>query len=350
MKLGIIGKPQSGKTTIFNAAADAHEAVGDFSQSVHRAVIRVPDERVEKLADIVNPKKATHAEIEFLDAPGFSGEGKHSSRLEVHPDLRKMDAFMLVVDAFSGTSNPESEIRSLIDEMILVDQAMLEGMIDRKTRKIKLAGDKSEERDLELLRRCIAHLEQEKPLLEMPLSEEETRQLRGHQFLSQKPLLIVLNISEDNLAESGKIAEKFSSLREPGKREVVVVCGKIEAELVGLEREERKQFLSELGIARPAMEQVIQQSYELLGLISFLTAGEPEVRAWTIHKGTSAQKAAGVIHSDIERGFIRAEVVRYEDYIQHKTAAALKAAGKQRLEGKEYIVQDGDVILFRFNV
>ena len=350
MKLGIIGKPQSGKTTLFNAAAGAQETVGDFSQAVHRAVIKVPDERLYKLAEIVSPKKITFAEIEFLDAPGFSGEGKKSSGLEIHPDLRKMDAFMLVIDAFSGEAKPEADFRSLIDEMILMDQAMLESSIDKRARKAKLTGDKSEERELDLMKRSLAFLEQEKPLLEMPLHDDEARMLRGYQFLSQKPLLIVLNIGESDLSSANSFGEKYGHLREPGKREVVVVCGKIEAELVGLEADERKAFLEELGIQRPAMDQVIQKSYGLLGLISFLTAGEPEVRAWTIHKGTNAQHAAGVIHSDIERGFIRAEVTKYDDYVQHKTHAALKAAGKQRLEGKEYIVEDGDVILFRFNV
>jgi GTP-binding protein YchF len=350
MKLGIIGKPQSGKTTLFNAAADAQEAVGDFSQAVHRAVIKVPDDRLLKLAEIVSPKKITFAEIEFLDAPGFSGEGKKSSGLEIHPDIRKMDAFMLVIDAFSGEAKPEADIRSLIDEMILMDQAMIESSIEKRARKTKLTGDKSEERELDLMKRCLAFLEQEKPLLEMPLHDDEARSLRGYQFLSQKPLLIVLNIGENDLGRTSAIADKYSSLKEPGKREVVVVCGKIEAELVGLEADERKVFLEDLGIERPAMEQVIQRSYGLLGLISFLTAGEPEVRAWTIHKGTNAQHAAGVIHSDIERGFIRAEVTKYDDYIQFKTHAALKAAGKQRLEGKEYTIEDGDVILFRFNV
>jgi GTP-binding protein YchF len=350
MKLGIIGKPQSGKTTLFNAAAGAQEAVGDFSQAVHRAVIKVPDDRLLRLAEIVNPKKITYAEIEFLDAPGFSGEGKKSTGLEIHPDLRKMDAFMLVIDHFSGEAKPEADIRALIEEMILLDQAMIESSLEKRARKAKLTGDKSEEREMDLMKRCLAFLEQEKPLLEMELHEDEAKLIRGYQFLSQKPILIVLNIGESQIGNSVSIAEKYAALREPGKREIAVVCGKIEAELVGLEPEESKVFLEDLGIDRPAMIQVVQKSYGLLGLISFLTAGEPEVRAWTIRKGTNAQHSAGVIHSDIERGFIRAEVIKYDDYIALKTPAALKAAGKQRLEGKEYIIQDGDVILFRFNV
>ncbi len=350
MKLGIIGKPQSGKTTIFNAASGMQEAVGDFSQAVHRAVIKVPDERLEQLAELVNPKKITYAEIEFLDAPGFSGEGKKSTGLEIHPDLRKMDAFMMVANAFSSEATPEADIKNLIDEMILMDQALLESTIDKKARKMNLTADKSELRDLETMKQCLAWVEQERPLLEMTLGDDELRAVRGYAFLSLKPLLIVVNVAEDSIANVAGLEERFARFVASGKREVVIVCGKIEAELVTLETEERAQFLKELGIAKPAMERVIQTSYDLLGLISFLTAGEPEVRAWTIRKGTNAQRAAGVIHSDIERGFIRAEVIRYADYVQFKTPAALKAAGKMRLEGKEYTVDDGDVVLFRFNV
>ncbi|MCP4678481.1 MAG: redox-regulated ATPase YchF, partial [Deltaproteobacteria bacterium] len=174
--------------------------------------------------------------------------------------------------------------------------------------------------------------------------------LRGYQFLSQKPLLIVINIGENDIEQVPAVMEKYGRFVEPGKRELAVICGKIEMEMVGLDPEERDEFMKDLGIKTPAMEQVIAKSYFLLGLISYLTAAEPEVRAWTINRGDTAQKAAGVIHSDIERGFIRAEVTAYNDYVEYKTLPAIKAAGKQRLEGKEYIVADGDVILFRFNV
>ncbi|MDF1545998.1 MAG: DUF933 domain-containing protein [bacterium] len=350
MKLGIIGKPQSGKTTVFNAASGQQEAVGDFSQAVHRAIIKVPDERVDQLAEIVKPKKITYAEVEFLDAPGFTGKGKETDKFELNPEIRFMEALMMVVDAFSEEADPAGDIQALIDEMILADMTVLENNITKKRKKIKVTGDKAEAADLELLQKCYTQLEEEKLLIDLDLDAAQEKSLRGYTFLTQKPLLIVLNLSEDKISSAAEIEQKHGSLVKPGKCELVALCGKMEAELVALEDEERAMFMSELGIESPAVERVIQKSYALLGLISYLTAGEPEVRAWTIKRGTVAQKAAGVIHSDIERGFIRAEVTAFADYMEHKTPAALKAAGKSRLEGKEYTVCDGDVILFRFNV
>ncbi|RME22272.1 MAG: redox-regulated ATPase YchF [Candidatus Zixiibacteriota bacterium] len=350
MKLGIIGKPQSGKTTVFNAATGQQIGVGDFSQAVHRGVVKVPDHRLEQLAELVHPKKITPAEIEFIDAPGLSGKGKESAGLEFSAELRQAEAFITVLDAFSDNASPEADLQEILDEMILLDQALIETNIDRRERKIKLTGDKSEQAELALLKRCLATLEEERPLIDMQLAPEEEKMLRGYQFLSRKPLLIVLNIAESDLAQADTIGGGFTRFVEPGRRELTVLCGKIEAELVALDEAERRLFMDDIGISVPAVEQLIQKAYSLLGLISFLTAGEPEVRAWTIRRGTTAQRAAGVIHSDIERGFIRAEVVAFDDYITYKTHAALKAAGKLRLEGKEYVVADGDVILFRFNV
>jgi GTP-binding protein YchF len=348
MKLGIIGKSQSGKTTIFNAAAGQQEAVGDFSKTVHRALISVPDQRLYALAELVNPKKITHAQIEFLDMPGVQGKEKQS--FEISDDLRQTEAFITVVNAFAPDTDPRAEIRDLIDEMILLDQVLIDTNIERKSRKAKLTGDKAGQKEIDLLQRCLEHLSTERPLIELSLTEDEDKALRGYQFLTRKPMLIVVNIAEDKLPEAEAIHGRYADLVTAGRRELAVVCGKIQMELVGLEDAERAEFMRDLGIAEAATDEVIKKSYALLGLISFLTAGEPEVRAWTITRGTSAQKAAGVIHSDIERGFIRAEVTSYEDYVELKTPAAIKAAGKQRLEGKEYVVQDGDVILFRFNV
>lgn len=350
MKLGIIGKPQSGKTTVFNAASGLQEAVGDYSQTVHRAIIKVPDNRVDKLSELLQPKKITYAEIEFLDAAGFTGKGKDATDFEISSDLRQMEALIVVLDAFSHDAKPKADYEDLTAEMILADQVMIENNIVKRERKVKLTGDKSGQQELEVLKKCLASLENEQLLMDAGLTPDEEKLVRGYMFMTVKPILAVINISEDAISKADEILKQFDDILSPGKREAVSLCGKIEMELVTLDDDDRAMFMAELGINAPAVAKVVQKSYDMLGLISYLTAGEPEVRAWTIKKGMNAQSAAGVIHSDIERGFIRAEVIKYDDYIEYKSEKAVKAAGKFKLEGKEYIVQDGDVILFRFNV
>jgi GTP-binding protein YchF len=350
MKLGIIGKPQCGKTTVFNAASGQQEAVGDFSQASHRAIIKVPDERVEFLVELAQPNKVTYAEIEFLDAPGFTGEGKQGSQLKVTNDLRNVDALVMVIDAFSPDADPASNITNLTDEMMLADQLVVEHNITLKSKRLTVTGDKTLQAELDLLKKCLELLEAEKPLLYLEPDPVELRLLRNYQFLSHKPILIMLNIAEEDLPKQDEIFKQYTELIEPGKRELAILCGKIQMDLATLPKDEQQAFFEDLGVTSSAMEMVIQKSYALLGMISFLTTGKPEVHAWTIKKGTIAHKAAGTIHTDIERGFIRAEVTSYDDYVEYKTPAALKAAGKTRLEGKDYIVQDGDVMLFRFNV
>ncbi|RKX24168.1 MAG: redox-regulated ATPase YchF [Candidatus Zixiibacteriota bacterium] len=350
MKLGIIGKPQSGKTTVFNAAANQQETVGDFSKAIHRALIKVPDKRLDVIAAIIKPKKVTPSQIEFLDAPGLSGKGKESGTVEISDDLRQADAFMLVIDAFSPDARIESDIQSLTDEMILVNQLLVESIIDKRTRRSKLTGDKSQLQLIDLLQRCLETLQQERPLLDMEFTQDENKILKGYQFLTTKPQLVVLNISEDDITRADEIIDQYRHLIQPGKRELAAMCGKIEMELVGLDADEKQAFMQDLGIKASATDTVIHKSYALLGLISFITAGDTDVRAWAIRKGTTAQKAAGVVHSDLERGFIRAEVIAFEDYAEYKTYPAMKAAGKFRIEGKDYVVDDGDVLNIRFNV
>jgi len=350
MKLALVGTPQSGKTTVFNAVSGHQVAVGDYSQAVHRALIKVPDPRLDRLAELVKPRKVAYATIEFLDAPGLSGKGKEVGPLEISPELRQADAFVMVIDAFSGMTDPESSLQSLIDEMILLDQLLIESNLEKRRRTVKLTGDKAEAKTVELLERCLGMLEREKPLLDCELSDDEDKLLRGFQFLSQKPLLIVLNIPEDRLHDAAAIAEQYRRFIEPGKHELAVMCGKIEAELAGLDEPERRAFLDDLGIDLAATAKVIKRAFDLLGLITFFTVSDAEAHAWPIPRGATAHKAAGAVHSDMEKGFIRAEVVTFDDFSQLETHAAIKAAGKQRLEGKDYVVCDGDVILIRFNV
>ena len=352
MKIGIIGLPQSGKTTIFNAAAGKSEAVGDYSKASHRAIIKVPDHRLDRLSELVQPKKTTHAEIDYFDLCAFTGKGRETdaNTLSIPDDLRYADALMVVIKCFTSDSTPEKNFGLFIDELIIADQIVIERNIEKRERTAQLTGDKVAAHEAELLRKCLTGLENGTPLALAGMDDDEKKALKNYAFLSLKPLLVVLNISEDDLGSEDKWLERMGGSAVPGIREFVVICGKMEMELAALDTDDRSAFLSDLGIERPAMELLIQKSYSLLGLISFFTVGEPEARAWTIRTGTKAPKAAGEVHSDIERGFIRAEVITYDDFVTHGSTHACKEAGKYHVEGKDYIVRDGDVILFRFNI
>jgi GTP-binding protein YchF len=352
MKIGIIGLPQSGKTTVFNAAAGRSETVGDYSKASHRAIIKVPDHRLDRLSELVQPRKTTHAEIDYLDICAFTGKGKEAEAgtLEIPDDLRYANALMVVIDCFSPDCTPEKHFNLFIEELILADQIVIERNLDKKSRTAQLTGDKAMAREAELLKKCLESVENATPLALAGLDNEEKKALKNYAFLSLKPLLVVLNISEDDLGNESKWLERFGDTAVPGIRELAAICGKMEMELAVLNEDDRTAFLKELGIDHPAMEVLIQKSYGLLGLISFFTVGEPEARAWTIRSGTRAPQAAGEVHSDIERGFIRAEVITYDDFINYGSTPACKEAGKYHVEGKDYIVRDGDIILFRFNI
>lgn len=350
MKIGIVGLPQSGKSTVFAAAAGI-DPLASHGKGSHRAVVPVPDDRLEVLAKLVSTPKIVHAEVEFLDTAGFSGQGKSASaNVKITEELKLMDALLFALDSFSGTHDPEVDLKNLVDEMILNDLAMIENNVEKLRRTVTSGGAQDRARELEVLLRCQESLENERPLVELDLSENDLKEIRGYTFLSLKPLLVVINIDENRISEASAIEAKFADWHTPGRREVAVICAKVEMEIAQMEPDDRKEFLADLGIANPAVDVVIQKAYHLLGLIPFFTAGEKEARAWTIRKGANAQKAAGVIHSDIERGFIRAEVIGYDDYVACETTVEAKKQGKLRLEGKEYIVQNGDVINFRFNV
>jgi GTP-binding protein YchF len=352
MKIGILGLPQSGKTTIFNAAAGKSETVGDYSKASHRAVIKVPDRRLDRLAELISPQKIINVEIDYIDSGAFTGKGKKTdaSTIEIPEDVRYADALMVVIDCFSPEAQPERDFNLFNEEMILADQIIVERKLEKVERTAQLAADKEAAREAVALQKCRECLESEKPLSMAAIEKEERRLLSGYTFLSIKPLLVVLNIPEDNIGGEKSWIDRFKESAVPGVREFVAICGKLEMELVALDDEDRAMFLKDLGIERPAMGVLIQRSYTLMGLISFFTFTEKEARAWTIPNGTVARKAAGSVHSDMERGFIRAEVITFEDFDLHGSTHAAKEAGKFRVEGKDYTVQDGDVIFFRFNV
>lgn len=349
MRIGIIGLPQSGKTTLFSSASGGSAPATPGKTA--RSIVHVPDPRLEVLAKLADSGRIVHAEVEFLDAGGFSGVAKDAPvELKASAELKQMEALLLVVDDFSGSREPKVDIQRATDEMILNDQAQIEGKIPKLEKTIMSGGAKERAAELEALKKCQAQLESERPLVELDLSEAELKEIRGYTFLSLKPLLIVINIDEDRLSALAEIEQQYADLNVPGRCESVVICGKIETELALMPPDERREFLDDLGIGQPAVDLVIQRAFKLLGLIPFFTAGEMESKAWTINEGTIARRAAGVIHSDIERGFIRAEVIAYEDYVACQTPAEARKQGKMRLEGKEYVVADGDVINFRFNV
>ncbi len=352
MKVGIIGFARSGKTTVFNALTGAKAAVGAYgSREANVAVIKVPDARVDRLAEIHKPKKKTYAEIEFLDiAPNeAAGEQKalDGNALNV---LKNVDALVHVVRAFANEAvshpmdrvDPVRDVRLLEEELQLVDLIIIERRVER------LEKEHRKDREYELMVRCKAHLEGGAPLRSLELDPAEQTLLRSFTFLSQKPLMLLGNygdakIGEDDPAGIGAVAAELGLT-------LIALCGAMEMEVSQLPDEDRAAFREELGLGEESRTRFIQAAYGMLGLMSFLTAGEPEVRAWTIRKGTRAVDAAGVIHSDIQRGFIRAETVAYDHFIECGTMAKAKEKGWVRLEGKEYIVQDGDILLFRFNV
>ena len=356
MQLGILGFPKVGKTTLFNILTASHQSTDKFSASrqTNVGVAQVPDPRLARLRDLFSPKKYTPATVEYVDIPGIrKGEGAESLDLG---KLRTVDALVHVVRAFddpelphaAGSVDPARDLLELELELILADHELVERRLERLAQSAKRGLKPEEEREKALLADVVLPaLEAERPLRDVELSADDERRLRGFQMLSAKPLLVVINVGEDEIA--GADAERFGWTRR-ARTEAVVVSAPIEQEIAGLAEAEQREFLAELGLAEPSLDRVIRASYRLLGLLSFFTVGEDEVRAWTVRRGTPAREAAGTIHSDIERGFIRAEVVQWEELVRLGSLAACRTAGSLRLEGKEYEVADGDVIHFRFAV
>lgn len=359
MKIGIVGLTTVGKTTLFNLLTGSSIATQTFSSGKKDANIgtaAVPDERIDYLSEMFKPKKTTYAQIQFIDVAGLErGSGASSNKfLEA---LRQVDAVAHVVRVFQnpqvmhpeGSINPIRDVDILASELLFSDLGVIEKRLEKLNSSKKSQKEKREE--IELLERCKVCLEEERPISSLDISNGEREILRSYGFLTEKPLMLVINLDE----------EQFYRKDYPGRKElheyaakngipIVELCALMEMEINELTEEDRRAFMKELGIKEPGISVVAKKAYEYLGLIPFFTAGEDEVKAWTIKKGTTAKDAAGKIHSDIQRGFIRAEVIAFNDLKESGSIAAARSKGLLRLEGKDYVVQDGDIINFRFNV
>jgi ribosome-binding ATPase len=357
MKIGLIGLPRSGKTSLFNLLTGSNAATSAFAGAraeMHTGIARVPDPRVDRLSALFKPKKTTFATFEVVDLAGIArGERQGLDAKE----FRNADALLHVVRAFPDAAgeaaSPRSDIADLETELILADLEVVERRLERLEAQLKKKRTEADAKEQAVLLRIKPALEAETPIRAMALPEDEARVLRGFTFLSQKPILHCLNLAEKELDRTASLAQAFGleAIGERAGTRLGWVSAVIEAEVAQLAGSEQAAFLADLGLAEPAITRVLQDCYALLGLISFFTVGEDEVRAWSIPEGTRAQDAAAAIHSDIARGFIRAEVVAYDDLVAADgSMAAVRERGRFRLEGKDYLVRDGEICHFRFNV
>ena len=363
MKLGIVGLPNVGKSTMFNSITKAGAECANYpfcTIEPNVGVVPVPDERLDELTKMYNPQKTTHAVIEFVDIAGLvkgasKGEGLGNKFLS---HIRETDAICEVVRCFDdsnvvhvdGSVDPIRDIETINLELIFADIETVNKRLDKARKNLK--ADKKYQEEIDLLEKIKENLENGISARALEFNEDEEVMVKDMFLLTTKPILYIANVSEEQMenAENDELVLKVKEYASKENAEVIPLCVKIEEELSGLEEDDKKEMLEALGLQESGLDKVIKKSYDLLGLMSFLTAGEPEVRAWTIKKGTKAPQAAGKIHSDIERGFIKAEIVSYDDLIREGSMNVAKEKGLVRSEGKEYIMQDGDIVLFKFNV
>jgi len=361
VKFGLLGFPKVGKTTLFNILTGAHVAVDRYAAGKAQpniGVAKVPEPRLDRLAAMFHPKKTTYAHIDFMDVHGLEkGEAKESVDLK---EMRNVDAIAHVVRAFrdeaiphsEGGINPKRDIDTMETELILADLDVAQRRLERLQLNLKKAKNKDDEVELPIMKRCLEALERETPIRELDLAEEDFRKIRGFAFLTAKPMLVIVNLDEKDARAIPTFADDLGLRDRAGRRQTALcaISAKVEEEIAGLAPEDAKAFQEDLGLQEPAKDRLLRAAFGLIGLVQFFTAGEDECKAWPIRRGLKAPRAAGTIHSDFERGFIRAEVVGYEHLVAAGTFAAAREKAQLRSEGKEYIVQDGDVINFRFNV
>ncbi|KRU30441.1 ribosome-binding ATPase YchF [Clostridium sporogenes] len=365
MKLGIVGLPNVGKSTLFNAITKAGAESANYpfcTIEPNVGVVSVPDKRLDVLEKMYNSKKKVPTAIEFYDIAGLvkgasKGEGLGNKFLS---HIREVEAIVHVVRCFEdsnivhvdGSVDPIRDIETISLELIFSDIELMQRRIEKNS-KLAKSGNKEAKAEEALMKRIVAHLEEGKPVRTLELEEDEEKLVKSYFLLTSKPVLYAANVSEDDLMSGNpenKFVKKVKEFAKAENSEVITLCARLEEELSTLEDDEKAEMLSEYGLKESGLDKLVQSSYKLLGLISFLTAGQVEVRAWTIVKGTKAPKAAGKIHTDIEKGFIRAEVISYDKLIECGSEAHAKEKGFFRLEGKEYVMQDGDIVNFRFNV